>query len=111
MLSVPIVLISASENYNRGSYEHAQIAHIQIVNRADHPERPEFGNYRWIIQDADGAVTEGVIENFNRADGALALLWRVLTSYILAQPDREIALSDSITRIMRAGRKALDDEA
>lgn len=54
---------------------------IEIINRADHPSRPEMGNYRYMIWsniEKRELDDHGSIENFDRADGALALLSLVL---------------------------------
>lgn len=56
------------------------IGHIQIVNLADHEDRPDFGNYRYMIQNEDGSVDEGQVRNFERSLGAMALINQVLWS-------------------------------
>lgn len=90
MLSVTITEVPAS------SRKAEDIAHVQITNKADHPNRPDFGNYKWRIQEPGGSVVEGELDDFNREDGALDLLWRVLSMWRTGHRNKDINATISI---------------
>lgn len=52
------------------------ITEIRIINVADHPDRPVYGNYKVEVEKA-GKVKQITIENHNRGDGFWPLLSRV----------------------------------
>jgi hypothetical protein len=73
---------------DKGNVKMDSIAHVQIINTVDHPNRPDYGNYRWRIQQPDGGIIEGILENHLRSDGALALLFKVLAMWMIANENK-----------------------
>lgn len=80
------------------------IASIDIVNTGDHPDRPEFGNYRWTIEQDGGEVdgiavqnvVKGTLENHKRSDGPLWLALKVLAMWGLS--DQNVQITDGWVR-------------
>ena len=91
---------------DKGSVAADAIAHVQIVNTVDHPDRPDFGNYRWRIQQPDGAIVEGILENHLRSEGALALRFKVLAMWMIANEDK-----DRVGELVRSLLTIDDDRA
>ena len=56
------------------------IGEIKIINTVDHPERPEFGNYKVIIIEKD-TKKEIRIKDHKRSEGIWALLDKILKKH------------------------------
>lgn len=63
----------------------ADIGHLQITNTADHPDSPEYGNYKYTIQMDERTIRRGRVENHLRSQGAWSLVQKVLFAALYPQ--------------------------
>jgi len=86
MLSVDVNLIDGHLISGR-----ERIAHVQITRRDDQGLPPSFHNYRWRIQNVDGSIAEGELNDFERSRGAVELLWQVLSLWMVGRENQQMA--------------------
>ncbi len=83
-------MLSIDINYIDGKSKKT-LAHIQITERRVADDQIDFGNYRWRIQDSDGSMSEGELNNFDPDRGSIELLWQVLSLWMIGRENQQMA--------------------
>lgn len=97
MLSVHLKATRTLERVLEAEVEDEQVVimtdvgHLQITNTVDHADRPNYGNYKYIIQMEDGSVKEGRVLNHLRNQGAWRLVQKVLWDACFENGDKGVA--------------------